>query len=182
MAPTPTSATGMTLARNKEGFTLIELMVVVTVLALLAAAITPSLVSMKKTSDHRDAISALRRLPSEARNEAVRRGQIVTLTYADNDKSFKLETTNTDGEQEEIKTLAVTPDLEPSTFRDNSGDVNSSDFQLTFSPDGHSNGGALGFATTYLTVDTDGAARFVSGEIPAAQDQKWEAGSLEQRS
>lgn len=165
----------------KRAFTLIELMVVIVVLAILAAVITPSLVSMKATSDHRDTVSAVRRLSTEARNLAIARGETVIMVYDDSAKALSLQSTDSEGETNDIKSVPVTPDLEPTAFRNNEVEANSSDFEVKFGPDGHSTGGALQFESYSLIIDNLGNARFVHGELPATGDDKWEAGSLEQR-
>ncbi len=166
---------------NKGGFTLIEMTAVCLVLAVLAATITPSLISMKRTSDRRDLVSALRRLPQEARNFAIAKQDDVVITYDEGSNAFKVEGTDSDGNTEDLKSLAVSDDLAPTAFQSGGQTANSSEFNLTFSPDGHCNGGGIEFGSTSILVDTDGAARFIDGALPNPEDEKWEAGSLEQR-
>lgn len=61
------------------GFTLLELMVTVAILAIVAALAAPSFAAMFKTNRARSVASELMAALSLARSEAVRRGQAVTI-------------------------------------------------------------------------------------------------------
>ncbi len=84
----------------RRGFTLIEMMVVITVLAMMAALVAPRLVALKDSRTARDAESALIRLPLRARTEA-RQGKTTVALRLDGD-ALILEKTPTGGDPTEI--------------------------------------------------------------------------------
>ena len=65
--------------RAKQGFTLIEMSVVITVLLLTATFVIPNMVAIRRTRALLDLEAAIQRLPREAQNEAIKRRQPVAL-------------------------------------------------------------------------------------------------------
>ena len=166
---------------NKRGFTLVEMLVVLTVLLLAATAIAPSLVSMKQTSDRRETIAAIKRLAETARERAVSSGQTTQVIYDETTKQFQIEDVAQDGTTTQAQVIQLLAGIEPQKFQLAGQDSSSSDFKLMFTGDGHSNGGGVEFPDFSIAVDTYGISQFISGPLPDATDLLWQAGNLEQR-
>src|SRR4051794_21494444 len=81
----PTKTNRVASQRRSKGgcFTLIEMIVTVTVLVIVVLAVAPSLVSMKATSDRRDVISAIRRIGLDARERAIESGKTTQIVSDD---------------------------------------------------------------------------------------------------
>jgi prepilin-type N-terminal cleavage/methylation domain-containing protein len=166
---------------NKAGFTLIELLIVVTVLVIVASAVTPWMISMKKTSDRRDLLSSIRRVAAEARERAIRTGHSTDVIYDDSASELQIEETGEDGEASVVEHVKMTSGVTPQRFQMAGKDATSADFKLTFSPDGRSNGGGIEFDGFAISVDQNGTNKFIDGTLPEQTDEKWQAGDLEKR-
>jgi Tfp pilus assembly protein FimT len=154
---------------------------VVTVLVIVSIMVLPNLVSMKSASDRRDAISGIRRAPADARELAIQKGQTMQLVYDDATHEFQIQQVGADGTATTSTHYPITQDLEPTRFEQSGKESTSSDFKLQFSPEGRSNGGGVEFNSFSLIVDTSGGIRYIEGQLPPPEDERWEAGSLEQR-
>src|SRR5205823_12549748 len=65
----------------RDGFTLIELMVVIAIMVLVAAFITPALTSLSKSNGRKAAIASLLGGIEQARAEAIKSGQAVYVVF-----------------------------------------------------------------------------------------------------
>ncbi len=65
---------------NSQGFTMIETIVVVTIVGILAAIITPSFLSMFNKNKVNDALDKVRGTLQEAQREAIRKSKPCTIT------------------------------------------------------------------------------------------------------
>jgi len=157
------------------------MLVLVTVLTVAAAAISPCLVSMQKTSDRRETMSAIRRLAATARERAITMGQPTQITYDDSTKQFDIDDVAQDGTTTPAETIPLLAGIVPQSFQLAGQDSSSSDFKLTFTPDGHSNGGGVEFQDFSISVDNHGISQFITGPLPDPTDLIWQAGNLEQR-
>lgn len=164
-----------------RGYTLIEMIVVVTVLALVAAMVMPSLVSMKASSDRRDLMSGVRRIAADARERAIRSGVTTEIIYDDSAKELQIQEEQTDGTTNTLTRQRMSSGIEPERFQISGKDATSTDFKLTFTPDGHSVSGGIEFKDFSIYVDQNGNYRFIDGPLPDPTDQSWQAGDLEQR-
>ncbi len=180
----PISATKMKIRNlpNRRGFTLVEMLVVVVVLSMIAAVVTPSLVSMKASSDRRSLISAIRTVAADARERAISSARMTQVSYDESSRQLRIEQVQDDGTTQTLKNVQLTTDLEPQRYQLEGKDATAGDFKLTFAPNGHSNGGGIEFTGFSILVNQNGNYRFIDGPLPQAQDEKWQAGDLEQRS
>ncbi len=64
---------------SKRGFTLVELMIVVAIIAILAAMATPTLTRSMRRADARDAANQLAQVFRTARSQAMGRGEVVLV-------------------------------------------------------------------------------------------------------
>lgn len=74
------SLTGMLSDRRRAGFTLIEMLIVMTILAILASVAGPSMLGMLKSSKVRSVASDFYTALLKARSESVKRRASVTIT------------------------------------------------------------------------------------------------------
>jgi prepilin-type N-terminal cleavage/methylation domain-containing protein len=166
---------------SSSGFTLIEMIVVVTVLAMLTAIILPSLVRMKSSDDYKTFLSGVRRIASEARERAISSGRTTQVTYDESTHELHIEEIGDDGNGNAVSTVAVDSTAEPQRWQLEGKDSSASEFKLQFTPDGHSNGGGIEFPNFSLIVDKSGQSRFLDGQLPDPEDERWQAGDLEKR-
>jgi len=66
---------------HRRGFTYVELVVVVAIIAVVSALIVPRMASIRQGQDERAFRAGLRDLASQARSRAIETGDIVTLAY-----------------------------------------------------------------------------------------------------
>jgi hypothetical protein len=154
---------------------------VITVLVVVTIMVVPNLVSMKSASDRRDAISGIRRAPVSAREQAIQKGQSMQLIYDEGSHELQIQQVAEDGNPSTVSRFPITQDLEPARYELGGKESTASEFKLEFGPDGRSNGGGIEFTSFSLMVDKSGAYRFIDGPLPSPEDERWEAGGLEQR-
>jgi prepilin-type N-terminal cleavage/methylation domain-containing protein len=178
-----TSATKMArrLRASSSGYTLVEMLVVVTILALVASGVIPSLLSMRTSSQRRSTISAVRRMAATARERAIERGATTQIVYDESTKKLNIEDLDDQGTATTAVTIPLLAGVEPQKFELQAKESNASDFKLTFTPDGRSVGGGIEFQDFSILVDTNGAERYQTGALPDPTDRQWQAGDLEQR-
>ena len=172
--------------RNRKGFTLLELIIVVTLIALFAIAIVPNVLNQQRSGQLRSFYSGARRIVSTARETAISQKTTVTLTYDDADGRLVLSRKEADSDQAtELAHLNVPGELQASGFRVGTADTNSGEWSIAFYSDGTSDGGGLSFdrgnGPRSLAITTTGYCKLVDGELPDTSTEKWEAGSYEQR-
>lgn len=166
---------------SKSAYTLVEMLVVITVLALVSAAIAPSLLSMQKSADRRECISGIKRVAAVARERAVQNGLTTQVVYDDSNKQLQVQDVDDQGNATTINQVTLRGGIEPDKFQVQGKDSNASDFKLTFTADGHSNGGGIEFEDFSILVDSNGFSKYMTGALPDPLDQEWQAGDLEQR-
>ncbi|MCE9558997.1 MAG: prepilin-type N-terminal cleavage/methylation domain-containing protein, partial [Armatimonadetes bacterium] len=94
-----------TFSKANKGFTLIELMVVVAIVFMFAASISPRLVAVKNGQDFRQFVASLTSLPVYAREKSVSSGQKVELRFQGD--TIQLVQVAVDLAETPIKTLPV---------------------------------------------------------------------------
>ena len=167
--------------RNRWGFTLIELIVVCSVLVLLASVVVPNIVSMKASDDQNSALAGVRRIAADARERAITAGIATQVTYDESAHELDIVQVQDDGTTSILSRTPLTTGVEPQRFQLEGREVAASDFKLTFAPDGHSNGGGLEFPNLSVSVDQTGVAQIVDGPLPQPEESRWEAGDLAPR-
>ncbi len=171
---------------RRGGFTLIEMIVVVFVMAALASIAAPSISSMIKASRTRSYLDAVERLPSDASQEARRSGVAVSLR-ADDNGTFQLEqSADANADPTVLKAVDPVPEVSPNRFATAEGEAGSGDWEVKFYPDGTSDRGGVEFdegGTTWaLTIDGHGRGTMSKSELPAVEDEQWPAGDYVHRS
>ena len=175
---------------SRRGFTLIESIVVITILALIAAVISPSMAGALKSRQYQAFVDGLKRLPLEARESAISKGRTCSIRYEESSRSLTLVVDalpdQSDSQEQTLKTVALADKVDaPRLFLDGN-DSNSGEWVLKFYADGTSDSGGIEFrensqAYGILVEGKSGSARFIDGELPEVTNDRWEAGELEQR-
>lgn len=166
---------------NRAGYTFIEMVAVVAILSLVSMAIMPSLISMKKSSDMRETMAGVKRVAADARERAIQNSKETQIIYDDSGKQLQIQDVEADGTATTVRSVELLAGIEPGRLEIAGQDSNTTDFKITFSPDGHSNGGGIEFKDFSILVDTDGHSKSVDGALPDPTDEVWQAGNLEQR-
>ncbi|HVT14149.1 MAG TPA: type II secretion system protein [Fimbriimonadaceae bacterium] len=172
---------------NRRGYTFVEMVVLVTILSLVSIFVMPSLVSMKKSSDTRETMAGLRRIAADARERAIQNDKPTEIIYDESKKQLQILDVNTDGTQttdgttEAVRSVDLLAGIEPERFEIDGKDSNTTDFKITFSPDGRCTGGGIEFKDFSILVDSDGHSQYIEGALPDPTDEVWQAGNLEQR-
>ncbi|MBV6458132.1 MAG: hypothetical protein HONBIEJF_01255 [Fimbriimonadaceae bacterium] len=169
----------------KRGFTLIEVLVVITVLALAAAIVVPSLPSMLKSQRKRDFFAGLERMTFEAVNIAKTSGQPVRLIASENG-SFQLQQDNAEAEPQSLRTVSAVEGISATAFNSGSGSLDANSWEVTFYRDGTSSGGNVRFEEgsavwTFRVDKKDGRGEVISGDAEEEPEERWEAGDRIQR-
>lgn len=190
MCPAATAITA-TLAKtstkhNKRGFTLIELTVVITILAMFAAAIMPNLVSERRSRAVRQFFPEARNLLMETRSRSIGDGQARTIRYEDGSGRLIVERTDVEtGDTSEERGITLPEGVTGSAFRIERTDSTSGEWRIGFYADGKSEGGGIEFdadgRTVSLLIDPSGSVRIIQESLPDVSQEEWDAGGYEQR-
>lgn len=168
----------------RRAFTLIEMMVVIAVLTLLAAFITPNLVALQRSRTLRSLEASVLRLPAEARVEAQRRRAAVTLRV-DGDNLVLESKPSKDEDPVEVKRLSLEGELTAQEAQTNGEGVDLASWAWTVYPDGTAKAASLelqeGSQTRTLLFSSEGEARWATGTEVSPAEERWQAGELEQR-
>ncbi|MGC4044508.1 MAG: type II secretion system protein [Armatimonas sp.] len=161
---------------RRRGFTLIEMCVVITILAMMAALIVPNLVALKRSRDVLDAEAALLRLPDRARAEARKSKTTVSLRVEGD--AVVMERTPLEEDPVEITRL-TSPQLTFSV---------STDWIWNVRADGTADRATLevmeGSNAKTMLLPPDGEPRFLTADEAdqeSPENEKWSAGELEVR-
>ena len=168
----------------RRAFTLIEMMVVIAVLTLMAAFITPNLVALQRSRVLRSLEASVLRLPAEARAEAQRSGGAITLRV--DDDVLVLERKPAKNEDPvEVKRLPLSGEITAQAAETNGEGVDLASWTWTVYPDGTSKAATLqlqeGRASKILIFSSEGEAQWGTGREVSPAEERWQAGELEQR-
>lgn len=176
----------MTLAKaSKRGFTLIELSVVILVLALVAATVTPRLLALRRGDDVRRFKLALPALAGEARDLAHRTGQSVVLRHEPAVNSFSLSTS--DEQPDSLgRPIRVPAGMTVQRARVGAQEFDSGEFEVRFFADGTAQEGGIEFLIggarwSFVVDGNTGLGTWREGELPASDAERWPAGDFEIR-
>lgn len=176
-----------TQGRNRGGFTLIELSVVITILSLLFMAVLPSIRAQQDSRASVTFLSSLRRLALDARTRAIDRGETLTLTYNDGDRVLELRPPGEGNEEfgDPVVTVRMPGSAVLQNFQQGKNQSSSTNWQIRIFPDGTSDGGGFEVLdsdkTTYFRIDANALLSMGTGSLPDVSNERWEAGTLEQR-
>lgn len=170
--------------KAKAGFTLLELIVVVTLIALMASIVAPRLVRQYEGAGERGDLRRLISFLRTAKETAITRGEIVTVRV-DVEGRMTME-----GERDNAPLGSRGP-LSGYSLADRQTGGSSSggdDLLIFFYPDGSTNGGVLTYeyqrTGERLVVEVDdrtGSVRARRGDAEVAQEVRWRAGDHEKR-
>lgn len=171
-------------ARTKSrGFTLIEMSIVITLIALFAAFILPNLVNSRQSGRERLFHDGLKRLADNARETAISHNVTLHLSLDQNRMTVRPE----DDQQQkgdEIMGLDVVDGASATKFQANGQDMSDGDWDVRFFPDGTADEGGIEFTlgqeTEALNITPRGATS-VDEKLTNPADIRWEAGTYETR-
>lgn len=162
----------------RRAFTLIEMIAVTAILLLLATMIVPSLFAIKRSQDLRIAVDALRRLPDDARAEARRTNEAVSLRI-DGD-AMVIETAPAEGEASEIRRIPLDVEISVESAQRNGEITDVASWLWTVYPDGTGDTGGITFrigqSQRSMVLERSGAVRWIEGELPEQSADRWPAG------
>lgn len=174
---------------GQRGYTLIEMIVVITILAVMAALIIPNFLAMKRSREIRDVESALIRLPSEARIEAQRSNTPVTLRVDGDDLVMERSSTLEEPDPVEVQRLELPEAIRVDAARLGTESSDLGSWVWTVYPDGSAESAGLEFLegessrhSLIFPAKSSDSSRWLEGELPLDEEnERWTAGELEQR-
>jgi len=173
------------LRRQNGGFTLIELGVVVLILVLLVATVTPKLTALRQGDNVRRFESDLVSMVSEAKSLSSSNRQTVQLTYDEGSDRFQLASGTDDDADRVLSSVTVPEGVQVRTFRLRQEDLAAGTWALKFYTDGSCDPGGvevqLDRGAASMVVSPLGSARWSRTELGEPQEDRWQAGELEQR-
>lgn len=160
--------------------------VVITVLAIFAAAIMPNLLSDRKSREAREFFSKARNLMLEARSRSIGDGTARSVKIDESGGRLIVERTDAEsGEAVEDRALTMPEGVTGNAYRVEKTESNSAEWTIRFFADGRARGGAISFDSNgriySLIVDDSGLVRRLDGDLPPVEDESWDAGGYEQR-
>lgn len=174
------------LKKSKRGFTLIEMGVVITLVALGAALITPNLARWQSGAARRAFPSELRRLFSNARETAILARAPRSVSYSEEASGFTVSWEDSEtSESRSGATVRLPSGIELGRMTSGGNEATPADWRVEIQPDGTTE--AAGFelleseATMALTISKDGHVRLLAGSLPEPETERWQAGDLEIR-
>lgn len=171
-------------ARTKSrGFSLIEMSIVITLIALFAAFILPNLVNSRQSERERLFHYGMKRLADNARETAISRNATLHLSIDQNRMTVTNET-DTKQKGDEIMGIDIVDGASPTKFQANGQDMSAGDWDIRFFPDGTADEGGVEFTlgqdTEALNITPRGATS-VDEKLTNPADIRWEAGTYETR-
>ena len=171
------------MVNKSRGFTLIEMSIVITLVALFASLIVPNLVGSRETQRERAFVSALKRLALDARTRAISDNQTLHLTLSGDRFSV-----SQDGDAKqrgaEILGLDLLASARVSRCQLNGQDASTADWDLRFYPDGTADQGGIeievGQNVYVLNVTAKGQGT-VDDQLTDQSTVQWQAGTYETR-
>jgi prepilin-type N-terminal cleavage/methylation domain-containing protein len=186
------------IRRRSQGFTLIEMSVVVLVIAILAMLVIPRLIVSKNEDDYRKSFQNIESLANASRDLAITSGRTYvlsfdseeqTLTASPEDVESAGSTTAQPNDDEEAagesRTAKLGKDWSVSETTNQNDQSSESQLSIRFFSDGTAESRDAKFMANdvevHLTVDTSGNITVRRGQAETTTQTEWEAGELEQR-
>lgn len=173
--------------RARIGFTLIEVVVVLTVLGVMIAAVTPNLVATIKSGREHTFLNQLTALGTEAREKAISSAAPVDLEYDATGNQFRIHGTNPAGGDVFFSSLSVPATLQVDRFILAGKDSDPNSWKLFFYPDGTTDGGGAqlsGSQTDIMSLYVDagtGLSQLLHDKLPDTTTLTWPAGDIVHR-
>lgn len=173
--------------KSNRGFTMIEMSIVITILALTAALVVPRMAAWREGDSRRALLPNLARLFGHAREDAIVTRSQRQVRFEESDRAFVATTEDPESGDEIVEhSVQLLSGIEPTRFQLNGNDVSQAEWLVTFYPDGSADLAGVelveGDQPKSIAIDERGSARMLQSSIPEAGTEKWEAGSLEIRS
>jgi hypothetical protein len=169
---------------RSAGFTFVEISVVLVVLFIIASMVFANLATVTKSRALKDLEGKVARLPTPARNDAVRLNTPVQLRIQGT--TLVEEQVPDSGEPTQLTNLDLGQDLTVDRVQLNGQDSDSGTWTWTAYPDGSSDSGGIEFsesgAQKALVLPSTGGAEWVNGALPDETQDTWPAGVYLQRS
>ena len=184
ISPVPTiNAMASRNRYRSQAFTLIEVILVITILTLMVALVVPNLIAIQRSRQLLSLEASIVRLPAEARVAAVKSGQPVTIQVTG--EALVMQQTQTDGSSSEMKQVPLGTQITVENTQQDGRPVDPTAWQWTAYPDGTADSGGLEFSlgttTKSLVIPRDRNARWIDGTLPDTSQDEWPAGELLQR-
>lgn len=171
---------------RRQGFTLIEMSVVITVLVVMAALVLPNMVAVQRSRDMRLLKARIQRLPQEAAMEARRSNSPIVLRV-DGDALImeRIPVGEEAGDDPvEIRRVPMNGDIRAERVRQGQQIIDLASWEWRVFPDGSHPAVNLEFAegerTEALVIEAAGDAYWSTGDA-VEQEQEWAAGDIETR-
>ena len=158
----------------------------ITILALMAAAVLPNIVNEQKSREARQFFSKARNLMLDSRSRSISDGQTRSIKIDETAGRLVVETTDPEtGDAVEGQTLELPEGVTGNAYRIESEESNSSEWSIRFYADGKARKGGISFSSNgriiSLVVNERGSVTQVDGPLPEVSDESWDAGGYEQR-
>jgi prepilin-type N-terminal cleavage/methylation domain-containing protein len=195
--------------RQKRGFTLIEMTVVLVVLVLFAALITPNVITMQSRQQRREADGQILNLARQGRESAIESGFTYAMMYDSAKTAFVLKkepppqdagsvagtlptpaprplaNVQSVSDLQQVQAFNLPSGVEASKFVANDDSVDGGSWIVHFYADGTSDGGGVEItqsqAIQAIQVTKDGFSSIIQGSLPESTEQIWTAGTYAQQ-
>lgn len=171
---------------SRRGYTLIEMTIVISILALFAAMVIPNLANWRAGDEYRAFPGRLLRLVATARQDAIESRQPRSLSYDASTGAFKISWTDPTTSQEQDGATLTPPSgiqLGRLVYLDN--DTSPQNWKVTFYPDGTAEnaGFELQDQDKYITIAITSAGQITltNAALPEPDTLRWSAGANEVR-
>lgn len=178
--------------RRHAGFTLIEMVVVTAILAMMAALIVPNLVAIHRSQAIRAAQADILRLPTDARNEAMKSGMPVILRVNGNNLELdRWAESDTDYDPQNpqqtqpYRSVSLGGDIQVDTAQQNGNSADTASWRWIAYPDGSAFSAGLTFRVggsgrgSLWIPANGGQPEWRGGDLPDTTNDKWTAGELQ---
>jgi len=176
--------------RCRRGFTYVEVGMVIAILVVMAAMIVPAVVRSQTAQKRRLFRQDLLSLMTEARAKALASGSTVSVTYDKEENVLKAVAEGTNGQTQEVRTIAIPQDLHAAKFSADKYESPPDGLRLPFYLDGTTTGGGVEFDAaegyagdpfSLIVGRSDARARIIDGPLPDMASDRWKAGTYETR-
>lgn len=170
----------------RRGFTYVELVVVIAIILLAAAMISPRVSAMKEGRVVREFKTSIRDLASRARSRAIDSGDLVYLSYDKTSNRLSAVERNSEGTERPLQQLTSPTRIKPLKFTADKNASQGDNWQVPFFADGTSLGGGIEFEEgdrhfSFVVNPADGQSRIVEGPMPDLSLDRWPGGTYAKR-
>jgi type II secretory pathway pseudopilin PulG len=174
--------------RRSAAFTLMELLVLMTVLVIAAAAIFPNVVAYEQSQKAKKLEASILRFPLDAKDEAVKAQMPVRIRVDGNTLVMERMPLDFTGQQQPqmVKQLDLGDTVQVENTQAASNTATDTSWEWTTYPDGSSDQAGIQFSfgsvEKSLVLPAVGDPQWTTGVLPDQTQVKWQAGQLSIRS